>query len=168
MKFGLIVFSVLFFTTGTVRAQSDRASITGTVRDASGAIIAGVQVTASNAANSLQEITVTNEFGGFSLRNLAIGEYTLACSKVGFETYRRSGINLVIRQVAEIDVGLAIGTSTQTVTVTGDAPQLQTLTSSLSTNLVNTAITELPLNVQGGRNLSDFMFAFVPGVEGKD
>jgi hypothetical protein len=168
MKFGLIVFSVLFFTTGTVRAQSDRASITGTVRDASGAVIAGVQVTAANAANSVQEITVTNEFGVYSLRNLPIGEYTLACSKVGFETYRRSGIKLVIRQVAEIDVGLAVGTSAQTVTVTVDAPQLQALTSSLSTNLVNTAITELPLNVQGGRNLSDFMFAFVPGAEGKD
>jgi hypothetical protein len=168
VRFGFILFSVLLFTSGNSRAQSDRASITGTVRDATGGIIAGVQVTAANAANSLQEITVTNEFGIYSLRNLAIGEYTLACSKVGFETYRRSGINLVIRQVAEIDIGLAVGKSTQTVTVTGDAPQLQTLTSSVSTNLVNAAITELPLNVQGGRNLSDFMFAFVPGVEGKD
>jgi hypothetical protein len=162
------VFSVLLFTSGNARAQSDRASITGTVRDASGAVIAGVQVTAANDGNSFQESAATNEIGVYSLRNLPIGEYTLACSKAGFENYRRSGVNLVIREVAEIDIVLVVGTSAQTVTVTGDAPQLQSQTSSLSTNLVNAAITELPLNVQGGRDLSAFMFAFVPGVEGKD
>jgi hypothetical protein len=168
VRFGFIVFSALLFTSGNARAQSDRASITGTVRDASGAVIAGVQVTAGNDGNSFRESAATNEIGVYSLRNLPVGEYTLACSKAGFGNYRRSGVNLAIRQVTEIDIVLVIGTSTQTVTVTGDAPQLQALTSSLSTNLVNAAITELPLNVQGGRNLSDFMFAFVPGVEGKD
>ena len=168
MKFGFMVFSVLLFTSGNARAQSDRASLTGTVRDASGAVIAGVQVTASNDGNSFQESAATNEIGVYSLRNLPVGEYTLACSKAGFENYRRSGVTLVIREVAEINIVLVVGTSTQTVTVTVDAPQLQARMSSVSTNLVNTAITELPLNVQGGRSLSDFMFAFVPGVEGKD
>jgi hypothetical protein len=168
VKFGFIVFSVLLLTSGNMRAQSDRASITGTVRDASGAVIAGVQVTAASTANSLQENAATNEMGVYSLRNLPIGEYTLACSKGGFGDYERSGVNLVIRHVAEIDIVLMIGTSTHTVTVTGDVPQLQTQTSSLATNLVNAAFTELPLNVQGGRNLSAFMFAFVPGVEGSD
>jgi hypothetical protein len=168
VKFGFMVFSVLLFTSGNARAQSDRASLTGTVGDASGAVIAGVQVTASNDGNSFQESATTNENGVYSLRNLPVGEYALACSKAGFENYRRSGVTLVIREVAEIDIVLVVGTSTQSVTVTGDAPQLQSQTSSLSTNLVNAAITELPLNVQGGRNLSDFMFAFVPGVEGKD
>jgi len=163
-----MVFSVLLFTSGNARAQSDRASLTGTVRDASGAVIAGVQVTASNDGNSFQESAATNEIGVYSLRNLPVGEYTLACSKAGFENYRRSGVTLVIREVAEINIVLVVGTSTQTVTVTVDAPQLQARMSSVSTNLVNTAITELPLNVQGGRSLSDFMFAFVPGVEGKD
>jgi hypothetical protein len=163
-----MVFSVLLFTSGSARAQSDRALLTGTVTDASGAVIAGVQVTASNDGNSFQESAATNEMGVYSLRNLPVGEYMLACSKAGFENYRRSGVNLVIREVAEINIVLVVGTSTQTVTVTGDAPQLQSQTSSLSTNLVNAAITELPLNVQGGRSLSDFMFAFAPGVEGKD
>jgi hypothetical protein len=168
VKFGFIVFSVLLFTSGSMRAQSDRASIIGTVRDASGAVIAGVQVTAANAANSLQESVATNEIGVYSLRNLPIGEYTLACSKAEFGNYRRAGINLAINQVAEIDIVLKIGTNTESVTVTGDAPQLQTQTSSLSSNLVNADVTQLPLNVQGGRNLSSYMFAYVPGVEGSD
>jgi len=166
VKFGVIAFSVFLVTAGNLRAQSDRASITGTVRDASGAVIAGALVTAANVANSLRERAVTDELGVYRLRNLPIGEYTLDCSKVEFVNYQRSGINLAISQVAEIDIFMKVGMDTQSVTVTGDAPQLQTQTTSLSTNLNNAAITELPLNVQGGRNLSAFMFAYVPGVEG--
>jgi hypothetical protein len=168
MKFWLTAISMLLFTSGTVRAESGRAAITGTVRDASGAVIEGAEVIAVNSANSLQESAITNEIGVFNLRNLPVGEYTLTCSMVEFANYRHTGINLAINQVAEIDIVLTIGTNTKTVTVTGDAPQLQTQTASISTNLSNDAITELPLNVQGGRNLSSFMFAYVPGVEGTD
>lgn len=168
MRGHFVAALVFFLAPGCVRAQSDRASITGTVRDASGAVIEGAIVTAANVAISLQENSVTNEFGVYTLRNLPIGEYRLACFKPEFGNYQRSGVYLHVNQAAEIDIQLRIGTSTAAVTVTGDASQLQTQTSSLSTNLDNTAITELPLNVQGGRNLSDFMFAFVPGVEGTD
>ena len=168
MKFWLTAISMFLFTSGTVRAESGRAAITGTVRDSSGAVIEGAEVIAVNSANSLQESAITNEIGVFNLRNLPVGEYTLTCSMVEFTNYRRTGINLAINQVAEIDVVLTIGANTKTVTVTGDAPQLQTETVSISTNLSNDAITELPLNVQGGRNLSSFMFAYVPGVEGSD
>jgi hypothetical protein len=166
VKFGLLVFSALLFVAGSARAQSDRASITGTVRDTSGAVIAGVLVTASSVANSLRESATTNEIGVYSLRDLPIGEYALDCSKVEFSDYRRSGINLAISQVAEIDIVMKIGTNRASVLVSGDAPQLQTQTSSISTNLNNAVVTELPLNVQGGRNLSSFLFAYVPGVEG--
>ena len=168
MKLRLTAFSLLFFMAGNARAQTDRASITGTVRDPTGAVIAGALVTAANVANSLRQTAVTNELGVYSLRNLPIGEYTLECSRVEFVDYKRSGINLDISQVAEIDFDLKVGIDTEPVTVTGDAPGIQTQTTSLSTNLDNAAITELPLNVQGGRNLSTFMFAFVPGVEGTD
>jgi carboxypeptidase family protein len=168
MKFWLIGFSVLLFTSGNLRAESDRATITGTISNASGAVLEGVEVTAFNSANSFQARAATNEIGVYILRNLPVGEYALECSKAEFAKYQRTGINLAINQVAEIDVVLTIGANTKTVTVTSDAPQLQTQTSSISTNLSNEAITELPLNVQGGRNLSSFMFAFVPGVEGSD
>jgi hypothetical protein len=168
MRVGLIALSLLLLTAGEMLAQSDRASITGTVRDASGDVMQGVQVTVTNAKNALQENSVTNEMGSYNLLNLPIGLYTLDCSKDGFGKYRRSGISLAISQVAEIDIVLVIGPNTETATVTGDAPVLQTQTSSISTNLVNAAVTELPLNVQGGRNLSSFMFAYVPGVEGSD
>jgi hypothetical protein len=166
MKVGLTLFSVLLLTAGEMLAQSDRASITGTIKDSSDAVVRDAQVTVTNAEDSIQASADTNAMGVYTVLNLPIGRYTLECSKQGFKKYERSDVNLTISQVAEIDVVLIIGPSTDTVTVTKDAPLLQTQTSSISTNLGNAAITDLPLNVQGGRDLAAFMFAFVPGVEG--
>jgi hypothetical protein len=166
VKFVLVAFSALLIVVANVRAQSDRASITGTVKDSSGAMIPGALVTATNVENSLHESAMTNEVGMYTLLNLPIGEYTLTSSMMKFGDYQRTGIHLAITQVDEIDIVMKIGSNTASVTVAGDAPQLQTQTFTISDNLNNKAITELPLNVQGGRNLSAFMFAYVPGVEG--
>jgi len=166
MRVGLTFLSVLLFTAAEMLAQSDRASITGTIKDSSGAVVSGAQVTVTNAEDDIQASAETNGMGVYTVLNLPIGRYRLACSKQGFKKYERSDINLTIDQVAEIDAMLTVGSSSDAVTVTKDAPLLQTQTSSISTNLGNVAITELPLNVQGGRNLSAFMFAYVPGVEG--
>jgi Carboxypeptidase regulatory-like domain len=168
MKLGLMVLSVMLLTAREMCAQSDRASITGTIKDSSGAVVPQVQVTLTDDDSGLQENAATNATGIYTLLNLPVGRYTLDCSKEGFAQYRRSGISLAVSQVAEIDAVLTIGKSAQTTTVTADAPLLQTQTSSISTNLNNAAVTELPLNVQGGRNLSTFMFNYVPGVEGTD
>ena len=170
MKHRFIPVLVLLLSAANVCAQSDRASITGTVRDTSGAVIEDAQVTVANGATSLQESAATNEFGVYRFWNLPIGEYTLKCSKAEFGNYERSAINLEISQVAEINIVLRIGANAGAVTVAADASQLQTQTPSLSTNLDNTAITELPLNIQEGqgRKLSLFMFHYIAGVEGGD
>jgi carboxypeptidase family protein len=166
MKLWFAVFLVWLYTTGEMFAQSDRATISGSVTDVSGALIAGAQVTATNVNDNVQSAATTNPSGRFTLLNLPIGQYTLACSKDGFEKYQRSGLDLAISEATEIDIALIIGSKTDSVTVVGDAPPLQTQTSSISTNLTNEAVTELPLNVQGGRNLSAFMFDYLAGVEG--
>lgn len=166
MKSGFMVFVMLLLAAPEAFAQSDRAAITGTVRDASGAVIAGVRVAATNVHNNLQSVTATNASGEYTLLNLPVGEYTLTCSKNGFANYQRAGVTLAISQVAAINIVLTVGTHVETTTATADTPLLQTQTASISTNLNNAAVNELPLNVQGGRNLSAFMFAYVPGVEG--
>jgi hypothetical protein len=157
---------VLLLGTRDILAQSDRATITGTVKDASGALVQGARLTATDVNNNLRSTGGTNGAGRFTLLDLPIGQYTLVCTKDGFERYTRSGLHLAISEASEIDIVLTIGSKAEAVTVIGDASQLQTQTSSISTNLDNAAVTELPLNVQGGRNLSAFMFAYVPGVEG--
>src|SRR4029077_6432207 len=141
-----------------VLAQSDRATISGTVEDASGALVADAQVVVTNVNSNLQSSTAPNAAGRFALLNLAIGKYSIVCSKDGFEKYRHSDLDVAISQEIDLDIALTVGSKSETLPVVGEPRQLQTLTSSISTNLGNAAVTELPLNVQGGRNLATFMF----------
>ena len=166
MRARFIVLVVWLFCTREALTQSDRAAITGIIKDTSGAVVMGCQVVATSTNNDLRLATASNEIGAYNLTNLPIGGYSLAFSKQGFAAEKVSRINLAIAEVVRIDVALNIGSSTETAQVTADAEPLQSETSSISTNLNNDAITELPLNVQGGRNLAAFMFAYVPGVEG--
>jgi len=166
MKLWCALLLVFFFNAWKVLAQSDRATIRGTVKDVSGALVEDAQVVVTNVNNNLQSSTTTNAAGRFALLNLAIGKYTIVCSKDGFEKYQRTDLDLAISQEIDLDIALTIGSKSETITVVGGPPQLQTLTSSISTNLGHTAVAELPLNVQGGRNLATFMFDYVPGVEG--
>jgi hypothetical protein len=167
MKPAFIALLVLFSALET-SAQSDRATITGTIRDASGALVVAARVTATNVNSSFETATETNALGAYTLLNLPIGRYILTCSKEGFAKYQQAGINLTIGHVAEVDIVLTISASSETAAVTADAPLLETQTSSISSNLDNHTVTELPLNVQGGRNLSSLMFAYLTGVEGSD
>lgn len=164
----LCVAVVILLAAGTVLAQSDLASITGTVTDTSGAVVPGASISAINIQTNSAMNTTTNELGIFRVLNLPIGEYKVVVSKQGFGSYERKGVYLQIKQVAELNVQLKVGAAAETVTVSEDVSLLNTETSSISTNLRNNDVNELPLNVQGGRNLSNFMFAYVPGVEGDD
>jgi hypothetical protein len=146
--------------------QSDRATVEGTVRDESGGVVAAARVVATNIDTNFSEASISNTSGQYVLVDLPIGQYTVQFSKDGFANYERAGVTLVVAQVVEVDAVLKVGERVETSVVNGDVPLLQAQTSSVSTNLNNAAVSELPLNVQGGRNLSAFMFAYVAGVEG--
>jgi len=159
---------VVLLCCGMLFAQSDRATITGTVKDASSAVLPGVQVRVINVGTNDVYTVTTDTLGLFQVSNLPIGNYAVNFSKDGFKTLDRKGITLLIGQVAEINAALQVGTRAEIIEVTAEAPVLQTETANLTTNLDSQAVTELPLNVVGGRSLSTFMFAYVPGVEGSD
>ena len=158
----------LFVLTGVMCAQSDRASVNGVIKDSSAAVVPGVQVRVTNLGTNEVQTTTTDTQGFYKVINLPVGSYTISYSKDGFRTVDRKGITLLISQVAEVNIVLPVGGTSETVEVTGEAPILQTTDPSISTNLNNQAVSELPLNVQGSRNLSNFIFAYVPGVEGSD
>jgi hypothetical protein len=164
----IALVSMLFVLCGVLVGQSDRASITGTVRDPSGAVVPAAQVTAINVGTSLRTTATTNELGFYTITNLPIGQYTLTFSREGFRRYEQKGIVLSVRQVAQIDATLPIGATAETIEVTANATVLQTQTATVSSNLTNDVVSTLPLNVYGGRSLSTFMFNYVPGVEGSD
>ena len=154
--------------TAQVRAQSDLASIAGTVKDTSGAVIPGTLVQVTNTANGEVQTATTDGLGFYRVGNLPVGNYSVRFTKAGFATLDRNGITLLISQAAEIDAVLRAGGANETVVVTRQAPILQTQDSTVGTNLNSEAVSELPLNVQGSRNLSNFLFDYVPGVEGSD
>jgi hypothetical protein len=164
----ILVFLAFSMAVPTMVAQSDRATIMGTVTDVSSAVVPGVQVTVTNVGTGEKQITTTTDTGLYRVVSLPIGSYTVSFSKNGFKTLDRKGITLLIGQVAEINARLQVGAASETVVVTGETPVLQTEDAVASTNLNSEAVSELPLNVQGSRNLSNFMFDFVPGVEGSD
>jgi hypothetical protein len=149
-------------------AQSDKATITGTVRDATSAMVSDVVVKITNVGTNQVETVKTDRAGLYRVGNLSIGNYDVSFTKPGFKTVEREGIVLLISQVAEIDAVLPVGGVSETVEVSGSEAILQTEDSAVSTNLNAQAVSELPMNVQGSRNLSNFMFAYIPGVEGSD
>src|ERR1700733_12156833 len=161
---GIVVFIALGMA-GSMFAQSDRATITGTVKDASSAVLPGVQIHVTNQGTDEVQTTTTDNAGSYRVGNLPVGNYVVTFSKNGFKTLDRKGITLLISQVEEIDVALQVGGATETVEVISSSPILQTEDSAVSTNLNGEAVSELPLNVQGSRNLSNFIFAYVPGAE---
>jgi hypothetical protein len=149
-------------------AQSDRATIAGTVKDPSSAVLPGVRVQVTNTGTAAIETTTTDTQGFYRIDNLPVGAYTVSFSRAGFKTLDRKSVTLLISQVAEIEVTLAVGSTAETVEVSSAPSMLQTEDTVVSDNLNSEAVSELPLNAQGSRNLSNFIFAYVPGAEGSD
>ncbi|HYJ93899.1 MAG TPA: carboxypeptidase-like regulatory domain-containing protein, partial [Vicinamibacterales bacterium] len=102
---------------------SAQATIAGTVRDTSGAVLPGVTVEASSPALIEKVRTaVTDGSGLYQVVNLRPGTYTLTFSLSGFSTVRREGVELTAASVATINADLRVGTLEETITVTGESP----------------------------------------------
>ncbi len=123
--------------------------ITGQVGDATGAVVAGARVTATNESTNVARETATNAAGLYSFPSLLPGRYRLEVRKEGFQAMVRPAIELQVQQVARIDFRLELGTVTQSIEVHGGAPLLATENATTGTVIDNRRIVELPLN---GRN----------------
>lgn len=149
---------------GVLAAQTNRATITGTVRDASGAVIPGVTVTATRVDTGVITTAVTNGAGIYSLLNLVPARYELEFKKAGFKPIAEPNIVLHSTQIAQINVQLAVGAVTQVVTVTTPSPVLDKENATIGTNMSNQVVTDLPLSIYGGgRFVEDFAVALTPG-----
>src|SRR5581483_5106529 len=144
-------------------AQSNRATITGTITDSSGAVVVGAQVIAKNWDTGVETKTTSNDRGIYSILNLPPGTYDLSIRMTAFKPVDFPHINLILDQVAELNASLVPGTSMEAVTVTAGAPVLETETSTISTNMNGDVVTDLPLNVYGGRQAEYFAVALAAG-----
>jgi hypothetical protein len=146
--------------TVTAYTQTTTASLFGVARDATGALVPQVQVTATNVAIGLIRQAKTDDTGAYLITNLPVGQYSLAFEKEGFRAFRQDGIVLQVDEHARVDGTLAVGNLTENVTVTAEATGVDTRSVSVGEVVDHTRVEELPLN---GRNPMS-LARIVPGV----
>jgi len=140
-------------------AQEATGSITGKISDPTGASVANAAVTAKDVDRGTTFKTQTNSDGAYGLQRLPVGRYEVRVEAQGFRTAVREAFDLVLNQVATVDVVLTLGAVSQTVEVSGGAPVLQTQTTEVSTVLESREIENLPLET---RNYSQLAL-LIPG-----
>jgi hypothetical protein len=158
---------IVFCCTGVMCfAQSDRGSVSGIVTDPSGAGITGAKVTITNAGMGTQNSTVTTGAGTYTIPQVSAGVYSVTVVAPGFTTLVRNGITVSVGEVAPVDLKLNVGQSTTTITVTEDAPLLQTDSPQNIIEVSTKDMNELPLNITGIGAVRDPMSfaALAPGT----
>ena len=152
----LVVATLLLVALTSVSAWAQStAQISGNVKDQSGAVLPGVEVTATQTATGARRTIVTDETGLFALPSLAIGPYMLEAVLPGFRTYVQTGIVLQVGSSPVIPVILQVGQVAEQIEVSADAALVETQTSAIGTVVDNQRILEMPLN---GRNVTELIF----------
>src|SRR5216110_1050905 len=136
---------VLSFGATIIWAQAT-AQISGSVKDQSGAVLPGVEVTATQTATGAKRSAVTDETGSYILLNLPIGPYTIEAALPGFKTYLQSGIILQVGTTPTVNAVLEVGEVTDQVEVRADAALVEARSSGVGNVIDNQRVLELPLN----------------------
>src|SRR5881296_2042946 len=138
-----------------IAAQTSNATLGGTVSDATGALIPGVTITATNTGTGIVTTVLTNEAGAYQFASLQTGSYQVTAELPGFQTQTRSGVALGVSQQVRLNFTLQVGSVAQTVEVSVAADTLiATSSSSVGTVLPEYKVRDLPL---GGRNVMDLL-----------
>src|SRR3989454_607252 len=145
-RFVAAIVALIAFGTCLSFAQTSTATILGTVKDTSGALIPGVSITVKHTESGLTRTVVSGERGGYNVPLLPVGPYELTTTMPGFKQQVRTGINLVVGEEAVVDLTLEVGANAEQVTVTEEAPLVNTTTSSTSGVITEEQVKELPLN----------------------
>ena len=127
-------------------AQTTNGLITGVVMDSTGAFVPGAQISVTNLGTSLSRTTTTNDSGEYILPQLAPGLYKMTVSKVGFTAVNRDNVQLEVNQSVTLDFQLGVGSTTETVEVTGAPPLLNTTSPTLSNVIDHEETVDLPLD----------------------
>lgn len=133
-------------------AQEETAALNGQITDHDGLLVAGVKVQALNAGTNVSYLADTNETGLYNFPALPAGTYNVTATKDGFKQALRPSVELHVSEVVSLNFSLQVGSVTQSVTVEGGAPLVETTSSAMGGLVNGKEIQDLPLN---GRNYID-------------
>ena len=125
--------------------QGGNGTITGTITDPSGLVIAGATVQARSADTGAIYSAASTSAGNYAIANLPVGTYTVTATAAGFKTYTHANLALAATQVLREDIHLEVGTATETVTVQAEATLLKTESGDLSSNVTLEQMQDLPM-----------------------
>src|SRR6201993_3105614 len=148
-KLRVAVFLLFCAITTSLIAQTSNATLGGTVSDASGALIPGVMVTATNTATGIVTSVLSNEAGAYQFASLQTGTYKVTAELPGFQTQTYNNVTLGISQQVRLNFTLQVGTQAQSVEVSVAADTLiATTSSSVGTVLPEYKLRDLPLSTR--------------------
>jgi hypothetical protein len=158
----LLQFTLLAASISTsLLAQSDAgATLNGTILDATGSTIPAAKLSVKNPNTGFVRTTESTGAGLFSFNRLPVGEYEISVEKTGFKVLTQKGLTLSVGATVTLDLTLQVGSTSETISVTGDAPVIETTTSTVASTVDERSIVGLPVN---GRNFIDFT-VLTPGV----
>ncbi|MEP6961154.1 MAG: carboxypeptidase-like regulatory domain-containing protein, partial [Acidobacteriota bacterium] len=139
-----LLFAILL-SSAAAFAQTATGTITGTVSDPAGAVIADVPLQLKNSQTGTAFESVTSSTGNFTFPNLAVGTYELGISAQGFKTYVRQNLGVQTAQTIRTDVILEVGTAAESVTVTAQASMLSTESAAVASNVTVSRLNSLPI-----------------------
>lgn len=154
-SFNVVLLAILLIAldNGFVCAQGT-AQISGTVKDPSGAVLPGVDITATQTETGVGRMTVSNDTGSFVLPNLPLGPYRLEATLPGFRKFAQTGIVLQVNSNPVVNPVLEVGQVTEQVEVQANAFQVETRCAGVGQVIETQRILDLPLN---GRNVTDLI-----------
>lgn len=152
---------LLLLASPRLDAQGITASITGVVTDSTGGVLAGAKITAKRLETNEDRTATSSANGEFNIPLLQPGRYRVTVEMASFKTFEQE-VTLEINQKAEINAGLVVGSQNDKITVTAEAPPIQTEDSSVGLVIDTATITNTPLN--GRLNITGLM-ALAPGIQ---
>lgn len=154
-------FASLLLSGGVLEAQNITGTILGTVTDSSGATVPAVQVAATNKETGQIARVESNQLGYYEAPQLRPGTYSVQVSNKGFKTLIRDGVQVQVESRIRLDFTLEVGDAATSISVTGEAPLIESETASLGQVVATRTVQELPIR---GRNVFDLV-ALSPGVQ---
>jgi hypothetical protein len=143
---GLCALFLLLMTAAALYGQGATATLLGTVRDQSNAVLPGVAITVNHVETGATRNSVTGARGEYRVSALPPGSYEIHAEMAGFQTGIRKGVTLNVGSEATVDFTLQVGNVAESVTITGEAPMVETTNAVVSQVVDPTMMREIPLN----------------------